>query len=93
MVFWVLSVLLYLLLWVYLVYFVIDGLIKIIVVLVMENWFFDYMLGYLNWWNLDIDGLSGVEFNVVDNFNFIESSIFYVFDIVEFVDFDFGYFF
>lgn len=91
MAFRALSVLLYLSLWVHPAHPAIDGPIKTIVVLVMENRSFDHMLGYLNRRNPDIDGLSGAEFNVVDNPNSTESSILYVSDTAEFVDPDPGH--
>lgn len=64
---------------------VINGPIKTIVVLVMENRSFDHMLGYLNRQNPEIDGLSGAEFNMVNN------RTLFVSDTAEFVDPDPGH--
>lgn len=64
---------------------IINGPIKTIVVLVMENRSFDHMLGYLNRRNPHIDGLSGSEFNMVNN------RTIFVSDTAEFVDPDPGH--
>lgn len=66
-----------------------SGPIKTIVVLVMENRSFDHMLGYLNRRNPNIDGLSGAEFNVVDEAG--QPRTLYVSDTAEFVDPDPGH--
>lgn len=79
---WVLGLLL---LWVHPARPAITGPIKTVVVLVMENRSFDHMLGYLNRRNPSIDGLSGAEFNVID-----ERTLF-VSDTAEFVDPDPGH--
>lgn len=70
----------------------IDGFIKVVVVMVMENCFFDYMLGWFKILNLEIDGLIGKECNFKNIFNF-DLELVCVLNIVEFVDFDFGYLF
>ncbi|KAG0606352.1 hypothetical protein M758_9G134400 [Ceratodon purpureus] len=69
----------------------INGPIKTIVVLVMENRSFDHMLGYLNRRNPDIDGLSGAEFNVVVDAASGTSHSLFVSDTAEFVDPDPGH--
>lgn len=69
----------------------INGPIKTIVVLVMENRSFDHMLGYLNRRNPNIDGLSGAEFNVVADAASGQSRALYVSDTAEFVDPDPGH--
>lgn len=68
----------------------ISGPVKTIVVLVMENRSFDHMLGYLNRRNPNIDGLSGAEFNVLNDGQTGRRTL-YVSDTAEFVDPDPGH--
>ncbi|KAL2488630.1 Non-specific phospholipase C1 [Forsythia ovata] len=68
----------------------IDGPIKTIVILVMENRSFDHMLGWLKSTRPDIDGLSGSEFNQVNVSNPTSRSV-VVSDDAFFVDSDPGH--
>lgn len=68
----------------------IDGPIKVIVVMVMENRSFDHMLGWLKTLNPEIDGLTGAECNR-KNTTDPTSDLVCVSDIAEFVDPDPGH--
>ncbi|KAL3829061.1 hypothetical protein ACJIZ3_017863 [Penstemon smallii] len=68
----------------------IDGPIKTLVVLVMENRSFDHMLGWLKKTRPDIDGLTGSEFNRVNASDFTSRTV-PVSDDAFFVDSDPGH--
>lgn len=68
----------------------IDGRIKTVVVLVMENRSFDHMLGFLKRLNPHIDGLNGDECNPL-NTTEKDSPLVCVADTAEFVDPDPGH--
>ena len=68
----------------------IDGPIKTVVVLVMENRSFDHMLGWLKTLNEEIDGLTGKECNR-KNTTIPDSDLVCVSNIAEFVDPDPGH--
>ncbi|KAM7259481.1 hypothetical protein ACFE04_015222 [Oxalis oulophora] len=68
----------------------IDGPIKTVVVLVMENRSFDHMLGWLKSTRPDIDGLTGNEFNRV-NASDPDSEKVFVTDDAVFIDSDPGH--
>ncbi|KAG6553204.1 hypothetical protein Mapa_005264 [Marchantia paleacea] len=68
----------------------VEGPIKTVVVLVMENRSFDHMLGWLKRLNPEIDGLTGAESNPV-NASDPNSSKVFVTDNAEFVDPDPGH--
>ncbi|KAI5675013.1 hypothetical protein M9H77_05963 [Catharanthus roseus] len=68
----------------------IDGPIKTVVVLVMENRSFDHILGWLKKTRPDIDGLTGSEFNRL-NASDPNSPKYYVTDDADFVDSDPGH--
>nr|XP_016455974.1 PREDICTED: non-specific phospholipase C1-like isoform X1 [Nicotiana tabacum] len=68
----------------------IDGPIKTLVVLVMENRSFDHILGWLHKARPDIDGLNGSEFNLVNASDPSSPKIF-VSDDAVFVDSDPGH--
>ncbi|XP_015086362.1 non-specific phospholipase C1 [Solanum pennellii] len=68
----------------------INGPIKTLVVLVMENRSFDHILGWLHKSRPDIDGLKGSEFNRVNASDPYSSKIFVSYDAV-FVDSDPGH--
>lgn len=68
----------------------VDGKIKAIVLIVMENRSFDHMLGWLTRRNPAVDGLHGKEFNYV-NVSDPSSAKVYVSDTAEFVDPDPGH--
>lgn len=68
----------------------IDGPIKTVVVLVMENRSFDHMLGWLKSLNEEIDGLTGKECNK-KNTTIPGSDVVCVSNIAEFVDPDPGH--
>ncbi|KAK4777669.1 hypothetical protein SAY87_017856 [Trapa incisa] len=68
----------------------IDGPIKTLVVLVMENRSFDHVLGWLKTTRPEIDGLTGSEFNRINASDLSSRSIF-VTDDAAFVDWDPGH--
>eukprot|EP00270_Netrium_digitus_P016154 TRINITY_DN5759_c0_g1_i1.p1 TRINITY_DN5759_c0_g1~~TRINITY_DN5759_c0_g1_i1.p1 ORF type:complete len:522 (-),score=85.30 TRINITY_DN5759_c0_g1_i1:188-1753(-) len=68
----------------------VDGRIKTIVILMMENRSFDHLLGWLKKFRPDVDGLTGEEFNHVDPADSSSSKVF-VSDAAEFVDPDPGH--
>nr|XP_024373675.1 non-specific phospholipase C1-like isoform X2 [Physcomitrium patens] len=68
----------------------IDGPIKVVVVMVMENRSFDHMLGWLKTLNPEIDGLTGKECNPKNTSN-PDSELVCVSNIAEFVDPDPGH--
>ncbi|XP_027111047.2 non-specific phospholipase C1 [Coffea arabica] len=68
----------------------IDGPIKTVVILVMENRSFDHVLGWLKKARPDIDGLTGSEFNHL-NASDPTSAKYYVTDNAVFVDSDPGH--
>ncbi|CAH9073249.1 unnamed protein product [Cuscuta europaea] len=68
----------------------IDGPIKTIVILVMENRSFDHVLGWLRASRPDIDGLTGTEFNHVNASDPSSSKVFISDDAI-FVDSDPGH--
>lgn len=68
----------------------IDGPIKVVVVMVMENRSFDHMLGWLKSLNPEIDGLTGKECNS-KNTTDPDSEMVCVSNIAEFVDPDPGH--
>ncbi|XP_031113136.1 non-specific phospholipase C1 [Ipomoea triloba] len=68
----------------------IDGAIKTIVILVMENRSFDHVLGWLRASRPDIDGLTGSEFNRVNASDPSSSKVF-VSDDAVFIDSDPGH--
>eukprot|EP00249_Psilotum_nudum_P002381 c15395_g1_i1 orf=534-2141(-) len=68
----------------------INGPIKTIVVLVMENRSFDHMIGWMKRLIPDIDGVTGKEFNRLSTTD-PDSPIFYFEDKAEFVDPDPGH--
>jgi phospholipase C len=69
---------------------IINGPIKTVVVLVMENRSFDHMLGWLKKLNPEIDGVTGKESNSAKASN-ANSELVYVSDTAEFVDPDPGH--